>query len=149
MKGFLAYHTPRGRHSFVDELYVDPPFRKQNVARSLLAAISRGPIELIVAKTNANAISLYTSLGLCSSDRCTYSPGEDEFCMKTTSFKRTRGKLAPLPLTDTRTYAWADLSEAHRSAMIDGLRTARGISRAAARRRLRVTDASIRYVVVE
>ena len=149
MKGFLMYHVPRGRLSFVDELYVQSHFRKQNVAKSLFAAISGGPIELIVDKKNANAIALYTSLGFCNNDKGIYEPGEDEFCMKTTSFKRTRAKLASLLLQNTRTYTWQDLSEVNRESMIEGLRTAWGGSRGSARRSLRVTDSSIRYVIVE
>ena len=143
------YHTTHGRHSFVDELYVDARYRGQNVARSLFAAIAGGPIELIVDKRNAQAIALYTSLGFCSNDNGVYEPGESEFCMKTTSFKRTRAKLASLPLFDTQTHQWKSLSESNRHAMIEGLRTAWGVSHAAAKRSLRFTDSAIQYVVVE
>lgn len=142
------YHVLRGRRSFVDELYVIPSARRRSVARSLLAAVAGGAIELIVAKGNANAIALYTSLGFVRNERGVYEPNDDELCMSTTRVRRTSATLAALPLRRTRTYRWGALDEAERNAMIQGLRDAWGLSHSAAKRRLRPSDASIRYVLV-
>ena len=150
MKGFLMHHNPHGRRTFVDELYVHPNHRRLHVATSLFAAIARGPIELIVAQQNVKAISLYAKLGFCATDRGVYTPRAHELCMATTSFKRTRDKIAaaaPRP-HPTELYTWRTLPQPLRDEMVRALRAEWNLTATAAKRRLRTTDATIRYTVV-
>ena len=143
------YHVVRGRQSFVDELYVSPTARRQNVARSLLSHIARGPIELIVDRTNVRAIALYVSAGFCPTNRPTYEPHDYEIAMRTTSFRRTRAALEPFASSHaTRTYAWSDIPLEIQERMIEGMRTEWKLNVREAKKKLRTFDKDIRYVVV-
>ncbi len=149
MKGFLMYHVLGGRRSFVDELYVSPTARRQNVARSLLAHIARGPIELIVDKTNVRAIALYVSSGFCSTNRPTYEPHDHEIAMRTTSFRRTRAALEPFSSSHTtRTYVWSELPREVQENMIEGMRTEWKLNVREAKKKLRTFDRDIRYILI-
>lgn len=148
MRGFLAHHRTHGRHCFVDELYVAPKSRGQRVATSLLASLTGGPIELIVARRNAAATALYASLGFCLCDSCHYQPHADGMCMRTRNYLNTRKLAAKRGGHATRTYTWATLPPPLRDGMVEALRAEWGWSAAQARRRLHPHDANMRYVVV-
>lgn len=132
MKGFLAFHRlPKTRRSFVDELYVAPAHRKQRVALSLMSALSKGPIELHVSKTNTAAMALYLSLGMCSmTDRKDQAYGVlgGEINLRTKSYRRTRALLQERDLQEPTVYTWDDLPDKTRSAMVQGLAKHKKIS---------------------
>ena len=148
MRGFLAYSKTTGRRRFVDEIFVHPNARNDGVATSMLHAIARGPIELIVEANNYEAIALYTKLGMCHADQCSYVPKRGELCMKTTSFKRTCAKLQRVRLHPVIDVAWDDLTNAARQQMVGMLARHYGVSERASKRRLRSTDIEVRYIIV-
>ena len=92
---FLVYHLPHeGKHlRFVDELLVLPEWRGRGVATRLLQLVASGPIELRVHRSNVDAISLYTKLGMRPSG-CIYGDSDDEsLCMRTSSFWETKRRI--------------------------------------------------------
>lgn len=148
MRGFLMYHKLRPRHVFIDELYVRPAYRGQGVAKSLVNVVAKGPVELIVDRANAKAIALYVAVGFCSQERSHYLPGAHELCMRTTSFIRTKAKTAAAAALHTVEGAsWNEISHSTQMSMIRALQREWTVSMAAARRRLRVDDDAIRFLI--
>lgn len=74
---------------------------------------STGLIELIVQMHNYPAIALYTQVRMCHINKCTYTPNENEMCMKTTSFKRTKSLLEKVQLSETYPNIFKSFSSKH------------------------------------
>ena len=146
------YHKliDKPRHRFIDELYVKPEHRKSNVAKSLIYHICFGPLHLVVSTSNADALRLYTSLGFCIVDDCLYNGSRSEFCMKTTSYRRTKLKLCKnvRHTYEVQDFEWKEMSEKMRLDMIKCLARHLKVSERTAKVRLRTTDSNIRYAIV-
>tara|TARA_B110000046_G_C13024781_1_gene413282 strand:- start:7109 stop:7555 length:447 start_codon:yes stop_codon:yes gene_type:complete len=147
MKGFLVYHPTHGRHLFLDELYVARQHRRQGVAHSMLHAICKGPIELVVQHSNVAAIALYSALRFCTVDNGWYAPGQGELYMKTRSFKATRAQLATRQQHACTVSTWADVPPATRSRMLKSIEREHGVITRVARQILQVADPNVLYVI--
>jgi hypothetical protein len=148
MRGFLMYHKLRPRHAFIDELYVRPGYRGQGVAKSLVNAVAKGPVELIVDRANTKAIALYVAVGFCAQEQSHYLPGDHELSMRTTSFIRTKAKTAAAAASHAVEEAsWSGIPHNTQMSMIRALQREWSLSGAAARRRLRVDDNAIRFII--
>ena len=148
MKGFLAYHALHGRQKFIDELHVDKEWRRNNVAKSLLHAVLKGPLELHVRSMNTEAIMLYTTVGMCSSSQGIYEPNKTHICMRTTNYKQTKEILSRLPLFEVDIHDWKSMTMSMRRKMVNLVKSNYGKSAHYAKRLLRVNDTTMRYAVV-
>lgn len=144
------FHKLTSRRVFVDELYVSPTSRRRGLAKALMHAVAKGPIELIVSQTNTAAIAFYLSIGFCVYETPYFAPRQHEFCLRTSSFAKTKQKTSTTPqlMRAVEIFRWDQLTPETQQAMVRALSREWTISQRDARRNLRTTDPSVRYAVL-